>query len=66
MFALELLNILFYNCVYISWYLRESEDGIDLCHINPSAMRYERLGICDLTKAPQIQIYPQTFVHDCS
>ena len=38
MFALELLNIIFYNCVYISWYLRESEDGIDLCHINPSAM----------------------------
>ena len=38
MFALELVNIIFYNCVYISWYLRESEDGIDLCHINPSAM----------------------------
>ena len=38
MFALELLNIIFYNCVCISWYLRESEDGIDLCHINPSAM----------------------------
>lgn len=27
MFALKLLNIIFYNCVYIPWYLRETEWG---------------------------------------